>query len=134
MFERKCLDYNKNEIDRFARFVNSQKVYYVSFTIPRRNPGFDASLYPPVFSGEPTLTYDQWVGGENGEPIKKDINAIENKFVSASEGFEKSEGKKEDNASSDDKVKELEGKIAELETKIAQLEEENAELKKKLEE
>ena len=135
MFERKCLDYNRNEIDRFARFVNSQKVYYVSFTIPRRNPGFDASLYPPVFSGEATLTYDQWVGGENGEPIKKDINAIENKFVSASEGFEKSEGKKEEGgAASDDKVKELEGKIAELEAKVKQLEEENAELKKKLEE
>ena len=34
MWERKCLDYNKNEIDRFARYVNSQKVYYVSFTKP----------------------------------------------------------------------------------------------------
>ena len=133
MFERKCLDYNKNEIDRFARFVNSQKVYYVSFTIPRRNPGFDASLYPPVFCGEATLTYDQWVGGENGEPIKKDINTIDNKFVSKTEGFEKSEGKKEEVSSpSNEKVKELEAKVEELQNKLAQLEEENAELKKKV--
>ena len=133
MFERKCLDYNKNEIDRFARFVNSQKVYYVSFTIPRRNPGFDASLYPPVFCGEATLTYDQWVAGENGEPIKKDINTIDNKFVSKTEGFEKSEGKKEEVSSpSNEKVKELEAKVEELQNKLAQLEEENAELKKKV--
>ena len=133
MFERKCLDYNRNEIDRFARFVNSQKVYYVSFTIPRRNPGFDASLYPPVFCGEATLTYDQWVGGENGEPIKKDINTIDNKFVSKTEGFEKSEGKKEEVSSpSNEKVKELEAKVEELQNKLAQLEEENAELKKKV--
>ena len=26
LFERKCLDYNKNEVDRFARYVNSEKV------------------------------------------------------------------------------------------------------------
>ena len=93
MFERKCLDYNKNEIDRFARYVNSQKVYYVSFTIPRRNPGFDLTLFPPVECGEAALTYEQWVAGENAEPIKKEINTIENKFVSIVEVFQKQEVK-----------------------------------------
>ena len=131
MFERKCLDYNKNEIDRFARYVNSQKVYYISFTIPRRNPGFDPTLYPPVETGEAALTFEQWTAGENAEPIKKEINTIENKFVSKVEVFVKQEVKKVEKTP-DEKVKELEGKLAELSVKLNQLEEENAKLKKEL--
>ena len=131
MWERKCLDYNKNEIDRFARYVNSQKVYYVSFTIPRRNPGFDPTLYPPVETGEAALTYDQWIAGENAEPIKKEINTIENKFVSKVETFVKQEVKVAPKTP-EEKVKELEGKLAELSVKCNQLEEENAKLKKEL--
>ena len=132
-FDRKCLDYNKCEIDRFARYVNSQKVYYISYSIARRNPGFDKTLYPPVECGEAALTYDQWVGGENAEPVKKDIETIENKFVSKAEEFVKQDTKVESKEGGDDKVKELEGKVAELEAKIKALEEENANLKKQLE-
>ena len=132
MFERKCMDYNKNEIDRFARYVNSQKVYYISFNIARRNPGFDQSLYPPVESGEPALTFDQWKEGENAEPIKKDINTIENKFVSKVETFVKQEVKVEEKKP-EDKIKELEGKLAEMSVKYTQLEQENENLKKELE-
>ena len=132
MFERKCLDYNTNEIDRFARYVNSQKVYYISFNIARRNPGFDQSLYPAVESGEAALSYDQWVGGENAEPIKKEINTIENKFVSKVETFVKQEVKVVEK-SPKDKLKELEGKLAELSVKYNQLEQENIKLKKELE-
>ena len=131
MWERKCLDYNKNEIDRFARYVNSQKVYYVSFTIPRRNPGFDPTLYPPVETGEAALTYEQWTGGENAEPIKKEINTIENKFVSKVETFVKQEVKVVEKTP-EEKVKVLENKVAELSVKCNQLEEENTKLKKEL--
>ena len=133
MWERKCLDYNKNEIDRFARYVNSQKVYYVSFTIPRRNPGFDPTLYPPVETGEAALTYDQWIAGENAEPIKKEINTIENKFVSKVETFVKKEEKKVEEKKPEEKIKELEDKLAELTFKYSQLEQENENLKKELE-
>jgi coronin-1B/1C/6 len=131
MWDRRCMDYNKNEIDRFARYVNSQKVYYVSFTIPRRNPGFDPTLYPPVETGEAALTYDQWISGEKAEPIKKEINTIENKFVSKVETFVKQEVKVVEKTP-EEKVKELEGKLAELSVKYNQLEEENAKLKKEL--
>ena len=131
MWERKCLDYNKNEIDRFARYVNSQKVYYVSFTIPRRNPGFDPTLYPPVETGEAALTYDQWIAGENAEPIKKEINTIENKFVSKVETFVKQEVKVAPKTP-EETVRELERKLAESSVKCNQLEEENAKLKKEL--
>ena len=133
MFERKCLDYNALEVDRFARYVNSGKVYYISFTIPRRNQIFDPSLYPPVECGEPALTYNQWIGGKTAEPVKKEINTIKNKFVSKVEVFEKKETKVE-KKSAKDKIKELEGKIREMTVKINQLTEENAKLKKKIEE
>ena len=75
------MNYNSLEIDRFARYVNSGKVFYVSFTIPRRNPIFDPTLYPPVESGEAALTYDQWVGGETAEPVKKEITTFENQSI-----------------------------------------------------
>ena len=132
MFERKCLDYNKLEVDRFARYVNSHKVFYVSYTIPRRNPGYDPTLYPPVECGEAALTYEQWVGGETAEPIKKEINTIDNKFVSKVETFVKQEVKVEVKTP-EAKIKELEGKIAEMSVKINQLTEENAKLKKQIE-
>ena len=132
MFDRKCLDYNRLEVDRFARYVNSQKVYYISYTIPRRNPGYDPTLYPPVECGEAALTYDQWVGGETSEPVKKDINTIDNKFVSKVEAFVKQEIKQEVKTP-EMKIKELEGKIAEMSVKINQLTEENAKLKKQIE-
>ena len=131
MFERKCLDYNRLEVDRFARYVNSKKIYYVSYTIPRRNPGYDPSLYPPVDCGEAALSYDEWISGKTAEPIRKEINTIENKFVSNVETFVKQEVKVE--KTSDDKIKELERKIAEMSVKVNQLTEENAKLKKLIE-
>ena len=131
MFERKCLDYNRLEVDRFARYVNSKKIYYVSYTIPRRNPGYDPSLYPPVDCGEAALSYDDWISGKTAEPIRKEINTIENKFVSNVETFVKQEVKVE--KTSDDKIKELERKIAEMSVKVNQLTEENAKLKKLIE-
>ena len=74
----------------------------------------------------------QWIAGENAEPIKKEINTIENKFVSKVETFVKQEVKVAPKTP-EEKVKELEGKLAELSVKCNQLEEENAKLKKELE-
>ena len=137
MFERKCLDYNKLEVDRFARYVNSHKVYYVSFTIPRRNPGFDPTLYPPVCVGEPSLTYDDWVSGKNAEPIKKEINTIENRFLSTvvPEKPKIVETKQETKSgkNQEEKIKELTSKLEELKAQYNNLAEQNASLKKELE-
>ena len=133
MFDRKALDYNTLEIDRFARYVNSKKVYYVTYRIARRNPGYNPALYPPVECGEPALTYDQWVGGQTAEPIKKEINTIGNKFVSNVETFVKQEAKVE-KKTPEGRIKELEGKIAEISVKINQITEENIKLKKQIDE
>ena len=93
MFNRKNLDYNKLEIDRFASYKSSGKVYYISYILPRRNPGYDPSLYPPVYSGEAALTYDQWLQGQNSEPIKKEIHTIDDKIILKDEKLKEQEKK-----------------------------------------
>ena len=90
-------------------------------------------VYPPVECGEPALTFDQWKGGETAEPIKKEINTIENKFVSKVETFVKQEVKVTQEKKPEDKIKELEDKFTELCVKYNNLEMENARLKKELE-
>ena len=82
--------------------------------------------------GEAALSYEQWTGGETAEPVKKEINAVENKFVSKVEVFVKQEVKVEVKTP-EDKIKELEGKIAEMSVKINQLTEENNKLRKQIE-
>ena len=82
MFERKILDYNKCEIDRFIHYNNKKEISFISFAVSRKNPEYEPALYPPVSSGEPALTSEQWISGENKEPIKKEIHLLENKYVS----------------------------------------------------
>ena len=79
------------------------------------------------------MTYDQWTGGETAEPKKKEINTIENKFVSKVEVFVKQEVKVV-KKTPEENIKELEGKIAEMSVKVNQLTEENAKLKKQIQE
>ena len=81
MFPKKTMDYNKCEVARFAKVVGKE-IMYLGFFVPRRNPGYDSSLYPPVYTGEPAITTDEWMGGANKDPIVKEINTIENKWVS----------------------------------------------------
>ena len=72
LFERQCLDYNKNEIDRFARFTSNNNIYYVNFIIQNKN-GFDKNLYPPIEYGESAIKSELWIKGENAEPIPTEI-------------------------------------------------------------
>ena len=153
MYDRRSVDYNKCEIDKFVRFSN-KSLFSVSFKIPRSIDFFDQSLYPPMDSGEAVLNFDQWVNGETKDPIKKNINEINNDIGINDENDNKNEennenekngneNEKKDNENNngnDDKVKVLEEKVAELEKKLAEseenakkLKEENENLKKELE-
>lgn len=40
----------------------------ISFTVPRKSDIFQPDLFPDCFSGEPALTSEQWIAGENAEP------------------------------------------------------------------
>jgi hypothetical protein len=133
MFDKKSMDYNKCELDRFAKY-SKKNIFYLSFNYPKKNPDFDESLYPPTFSGEPALTLDEWMGGSNKDPLKKDIRQIENKWVSQSQSFEKKiEPSPEEIAKSDkEKRGELENQIVKLTKRINELEIENQKLKKEI--
>lgn len=130
---RRFVDYEKTEINTFVRFVTKNKSYvFTHFKVPRRNEGFEPELYPDVFTGEPSLTAQQWIAGENAEQIKKPIDTIEKKFIGGK--CEATKTTTEEKKVDDGKVKELEGKVAELEKKVKELTEENDKLKKELEE
>ena len=103
IFERKILDYNKCEIDRFIHYNNKKELHFISFYVSRKHPEYEPNLYPPVASGEPALTYEQWASGETKDPVKKEIHLMENKYVSKPDTIdvkevkneEKKEGKKD---------------------------------------
>jgi hypothetical protein len=82
------MNYNKCEIDRFAK-LTINTIEYLSFYVPKRNEGYDAAVYPLCFSGEPSLTAEDWAKGQNKEQIRKDITSIENIFATSDTTFEK---------------------------------------------
>ena len=88
MFDKKCMDYNRCELARFAK-CSKKTILYLSFNYPKKIPEFDENLYPKTFAGESALTLDEQINGNNKDPIKKDIRNIENKWVSESQIFEK---------------------------------------------
>ena len=94
--------------------------------MPRRNPGYDPALYPPVYVGEPSISTEEWMAGTNKVPIVKDINTIDNKWVSAPMVFEKKV--EEVKKAPEQEIKELKLKIEELEQKVQSLEDENRDL------
>ena len=78
MLPKRLLNYNRCEIARFAKLTSSNTVEYLSFNIPKRNQGYDASIYPDCLTGEPALKAEEWLKGENKEPPRKNITTIEN--------------------------------------------------------
>ena len=120
MFERKILDYNRCEIDRFIHYNNKKEISFISFAVSRKNPEFEPALYPPVSSGQPALTCEEWISGENREPIKKDIDSLENKYLSRSntitdiDDIKKKDEKKEEKIDNvlEEKIKIIEEKVS----------------------
>jgi WD40 repeat protein len=77
MFPKRVVSYNRCEINRFAKMTNNT-IEYLSFYVPKRNEGYDSSIYPDCISGEPSLKVEEWLKGENKEPIRKNITSIQN--------------------------------------------------------
>ena len=137
MFERKILDYNKCEIDRFIQYNNKKEISFISFCLSRKNPEYEPALYPPVYSGEPSLTYDQWVAGENKEPVKKEIHLLRNKNSSQAEKGETkvTDGVKKQEVADNDleqKIKIIEEKVNKKQAIYDQLLKQKEELDKRL--
>jgi len=55
------------EIARLLKLTASA-VEPISFNVPLKSDIFQDDLYPPTFSGEPSLNSGEWFSGKNGEP------------------------------------------------------------------
>ena len=139
MFERRILDYNKCEIDRFLHYNNKKELSFISFFIARKNPEYEPDLYPPVSIPEAALTYEQWVSGENKEPAKKEIHLLENKYVSKPEDYIPNKDSNSDikdnvDTSTLDKIRLIEEKVSEKQKIYDNLLKEKEDLDNKLKE
>ena len=118
MFERKVLDYNKCEIDRFIHYNNKKEISFISFKVSRKNPEYEPDLYPPVSSGEPALSYEQWVAGENKEPVKKEIHLLENKYATKPDKIDINEATNKEEKTEEKNDNVLQEKIKIIEEKV----------------
>ena len=128
LFETKCMDYNKCELVRFAK-ASDNYIEYLSFYYPKKNPQYDPNIYPFCYLGEPALTCEEWLSGQNKDPIVKEITEIENKWVSQVQEFEKKVEEPKAPQSEKEKIDLLESKVKELEDKVKELTLENDKLK-----
>ena len=134
MFDKKCMDYNRCELARFAK-CSKKTIMYLSFNYPKKIPDFDENLYPKTFAGESALTLDEQINGNNKDPIKKDIREIENKWVSESQIFEKKVEQSQTiiTGNNQENREQLEKTIKELNARILELENENKQIKEEIE-
>jgi len=61
------MDLQSCEIARLLK-LTATAVEPISFAVPRKSDIFQDDLYPPTFSGEPTLDAEDWCSGSNGKP------------------------------------------------------------------
>jgi coronin-1B/1C/6 len=133
MIDRRYVNYNKNELDRMAKWTVFNEIMYVSFYILKREIKYEPALYPQLPTYEPAMTYDEWIKGENKPQTKKEITQFENKFITRDDKFVKKEKKKAELTPAE-KYKKLQDKLIELEQGIQKLESVNVTMRKRIKE
>lgn len=63
------LDVKKCEIARFYK-LHDRKCEPIVMTVPRKSDVFQEDLYPDTVGPEPALDADQWLSGQDADPIK----------------------------------------------------------------
>ena len=136
LFNRKCLDNKKLEIDRFAKYSKDKKIiYYVSFMTNNKKE-FGENLFPNNQFGNDLITYDYWI------QKKPDIQ-INEKFEGKKNSAEKIHKSNVDEINmKDNEIKQLklklgqinENKIIELNKKYEEEKNNNQDLLKKIKE
>ena len=115
LFDRKILDKNKFEIDRFARYVNNN-IYYISFI--SENKFDDNLLYPSTESSKNRLTYEEWISGKTIEYNTSEMDI----FIELEKKFSKEVNKNEEIINSYNEIKniytQLETKLKEFDNKL----------------
>jgi len=125
-----AMDLSGCEIARLLK-VTATAVEPVSFSVPRKSDIFQEDLYPPTFSGEPTLSCEEWASGKNGEPkltqLKPGFEAPKHKdvdFKTVVVDTKEKSGKelKEENEKQAKRIAYLEAEVSKLTAKLSALE------------
>lgn len=67
---KRGLDCTKNEIFRFYKLHATGGICEpISMIVPRKSEVFQEDIYPDTASGIPSLSCDEWIAGENRDPI-----------------------------------------------------------------
>jgi coronin-1B/1C/6 len=125
---KKSLDLMSCEIARMLK-VTGTAVEPISFFVPRKSDIFQDDLYPPTFSGEPTMDSKKWFGGAKGEPKSMTLSpgfvapkATESNFTSAEPKKERSVKElTEENEKQAKRIAFLEAELVKKDAKIKEL-------------
>ena len=117
---KRCVDVGVHEIMKGLK-LESTAVQPVSFRVPRKSEAFQEDIFPDCAAGLPAMNSDDWVAGQNRQPI----------LTSMKPGMQKVQGSGAA-APAVVSVKDLKKQLAEAQEKIKALEEENASLKAEL--
>nr|CAH7717908.1 unnamed protein product [Callosobruchus chinensis] len=69
MMPKRGCDVTSCEISRFYRLNNSGLCQVITMTVPRKSELFQEDLYPDTIGDTPALTADDWMAGQDAEPI-----------------------------------------------------------------
>ncbi|KAL5287720.1 CORO1C family protein [Megaselia abdita] len=83
MPKRGC-DVTTCEIAKFYRLNNSGLCQVISMTVPRKSDLFQEDLYPDTLSDEAGQTAEDWIGGQDAEPI---LCSLKGGYVSQSKSL-----------------------------------------------
>ena len=134
MFDRKNVDFNKNEVDKMAKWTMNNEIYFVSYYVMRREAKYLPELFPQIPVPNPSMSFEEWKSGENKPLETKEITEFDrNEFITRDDKFEKRESAKAD-ITPGEKYKNLQNKLIELEQGIQNLTSTNTNLRKKIEE
>jgi len=77
MAKRAC-DVWKCEVNRFFKLTKNSLIP-ISFVVPRKSGAdvFQEDIYPDCYAGKPALSADEWLQGNNKEPITRSMNPAE---------------------------------------------------------
>jgi len=115
-----AMDLSSCEIARLLK-ITATACEPISFTVPRKGDIFQDDLYPPTFSGEPSLKADEWFGGKTAEPKQTSLapGFVAHKTQDTSFKTVAVEEKKLSEKELKDENEKLKKKVAHLETEIA---------------
>lgn len=69
MMPKRGCDVTTCEISKFYRLNNNGLCQVISMTVPRKSDLFQEDLYPDTLSDDAALTAEEWIAGQDADPI-----------------------------------------------------------------